>query len=106
MRLAGARIQHRHRRFISMQHRVGQHLGFQRIDQRLQGDAHLADPLGERRLRNRQAGPAKDAFLTIQWQVIQVLGDQHMREQAGGRDTLVDDMGRYLCAYRRGVLQC
>jgi len=49
--------------------------------------------LGQGRFRNRQTDQAKDAFLTIQRQVIQIFGDQHMREQASGRDALVDHMG-------------
>ncbi len=82
MSLAGTRVEHRHRRLVGMQHRIGQHFGFQGIDQRLQGNTHLSDPLGQRRLGNRQAGPAEDAFLAIQWQMIQVFGDQHMGELA------------------------
>ena len=93
MRLASARIKHRHRCFIGMQHRVGQHLGFQRINQRLQGDAHPAYPLGQGRLRNRQAGSAEDAFLTVQGQMIQILGNQDVGEQTRARDALVDYMG-------------
>ena len=100
MGLAGAGVKHRHLRFVSMQYRVGEHLDFQGIDQRLQGNAHLAHPLGQRRLGNRPAGPAKDAFLTIQRQMIQIFGDQHMGEQAGGRNAFVDHMGRHRRMYQ------
>ncbi len=51
-------------------------------------------------MRNRQTGPAEDAFLAIQRQVIEILGDQHMGEQAGGRDALVDHMRRHRCLHQ------
>ena len=52
MRLAGAGIEHRHRRLIGMQDRMREHLVFQGINQRLQGHAHLTYPLGQGRLRD------------------------------------------------------
>ena len=61
---AGARVEHRHWRFIRMQHREGE-FGLQRIDQGLKLHTHLADPLGQRRLGNGEACPAEDAFLPV-----------------------------------------
>lgn len=57
--------------------------------------AALTHPLGQRRLRDRQPGPTEDTFLAVQRQMVLVLGHQHLGEQAGGRDALVDDVRRH-----------
>lgn len=57
MGLAGARVEHRHRRLVGVQHREGEEFCLQGIDQRLKLHAHLADPLGKRGLGNREARP-------------------------------------------------
>lgn len=45
-------------------------------------------------MRYGQPRPPEDAFLPVQRQMITVLGNQHLREQPGGRDTLVDHVRR------------
>ena len=57
------------------------------------------------RRRRRPTAPAssaaararapEDAFLAVERHMIQVLRDQHLREKARGRDTLVDDVRRH-----------
>jgi hypothetical protein len=37
-------------------------------------------------------GAAEDRFLAVQRQVVSVLGHQHLRQQPGGGDALVDDV--------------
>ncbi|VWD65465.1 hypothetical protein BCO71033_07389 [Burkholderia contaminans] len=70
LRLAFAGAEHRHRCLIGMQHSVLQNLLLERIHQRLQLHTARANPLGERRARNRQAGAFKDAFLSVQRNMI------------------------------------
>ena len=61
--------------------------------------AALAHPLGQRRLRDRQPGPTEDAFLPVEWQKALIPGDQHLDEQPGSRDALVDDVRRHGCLH-------
>ena len=70
-----------------MQHPVAEHLGLERIDQRLQPPAAGAHPLCEGGARDGQAGARADAFLVVQRQVVSVLGHQHL---AHSGDALVD----------------
>lgn len=58
-------------------------------------NAAPAHPGSQRRARDRNARSAADGFLPVQRQVIKVLRHQHLREQPGCRDALVDDVGRY-----------
>jgi hypothetical protein len=71
---------------------MAQHLGGQCIHQRLQLHTALADPLRQRRARNRVSCTLEDGFLAVQRQVIQVLGHQHLGQQPGGGQALVDDV--------------
>ena len=92
MGLAVAGLEHRHRRLVRVQHAVLQHLGGQGIDQWLQLHTALADPLRQRRAGDCQSGTFEDRLLPIQRQVIQVLGHQHLGQQPGGWNALVDDV--------------
>ena len=104
MRLAGAGIEHRHRRLIGMQDRMREHLVFQGINQRLQGHAHLTYPLGQGRLRDGQPRTSEDGFLAIQRQVVQVFGNEHLGEQPGGRNPFIDHMRRNQRLHQRCAL--
>lgn len=90
VRLAAARIEHRHRRLIGVQHLATQQVFLQGLHDWLQAHPALADPRAQRRSRDRQAGAREDRFLAIQRQVIRMLCHQHVREQARSRDALVD----------------
>lgn len=92
LRLARARREHRHRRFVGMQDLAVQQFGLERVGQRLEPRAALAHPRRERRAGDRHPGTAKDRFLPIQRQVIGVLGHQHVGQQPRRRDALVDDV--------------
>src|SRR5690606_40865532 len=69
----------------------------QRICQGLQLHTAGTDPFGECGTGYFQAGTAEDAFLTVQWQVVRVLGHQHLSQQVGGGDALVDHLRWYRC---------
>ena len=91
------RSQHADRRFIGVQNVVFQQGVSQRICQGLQLHTAGTDPFGECGTGYFQAGTAEDAFLTVQWQVVRVLGHQHLSQQAGGGDALVDHLRWYRC---------
>jgi len=63
-----------------------------------------ADPLRQGRSGDGQAGPGKNLFLTIQRQVVAVLGDHHLDQQAGRGDAFVDDLHRNRCLDQRFAL--
>lgn len=88
--LAGTRVQQRDGGLVRMQHGAGKQLGAQGIHQRLQAHAADADPLGQRRARDRHAAAREDAFLTVQRHMIDILGDQDLRQQGRSRDATVD----------------
>ena len=92
VRLALAGLEHGDWRFVGMQHWGLQQLRCQRIHQRLQLHAALADPLREGGSCDGHASALEDGFLTVQRKVIEVLGHQHLREQPCRRDALVDDV--------------
>lgn len=56
--------------------------------QRLEPPAGAADPSGKRRPVECNAMPLKDLRLAVQRRVVAVLGDQHLGQQAGCRQTL------------------
>ena len=66
MCLLVAWLEHRHRRFVGMQHAAAEYLLPQGIDQGLQLHAAHAHPGAQRGARYAQAGPRKDAFLAVQ----------------------------------------
>jgi len=75
-----AERQHLHWRFIGMHNPPREYDLPQCIHQWLELHAGLADPLNQRRTRDRQACPAKDLFLQVQRQMISEFGHHHMRE--------------------------
>ena len=97
VRLLIARLEHRHRGFISMQHDRLEHAGLQRINQWLQLHAANSHPLRQGGAGYWIAGPPKDGFLAVQRQMVSVLGHQHLCQQARCGQALVND----LCGHRR-----
>src|SRR5690606_22550673 len=75
-----------------MQNAVLQQPAPHRIEQWLQLNAAGAHPLSERRARDGQTGSAEDRLLAVQRKVVGVLGHEHMRQQPGRGDALVDDV--------------
>ena len=63
------------------------------------GQAHAAgaDPLRHARARDVHARARVNLGLPVQRQVIVVLGDDHLREQARRGNALVDDLRRQRC---------
>ncbi len=104
VRLALAGFEHRHRRLVGVQDGVGQHPFAQRVDERLQLHAAGADPLRQRRSRDRQASAAEDRFLAVERQVVHELGDQHLGQQARSGDALVDNVRRHRRLHQRLAL--
>ena len=101
VRLAVAGLQHRHRCLIGMQHLALEQHRFLCIDQRLQANAAHADPLSQRRSRDRIAGTAEHLFLPVERRMIRILRDQHLRKQSGSRDALVDHLRGHRCLDQR-----
>ncbi len=56
----------------------------QTVDDRLQVERCLADPIGQHRAAQVDPGPGIDLRLTVERQVVGILGDQHMGEQRLG----------------------
>ena len=92
--LAGSRIEHGNGCFIGVKYPMPEHLILQRINQGLEGYPAFPHPLRQSGLRDRQTGPTEDSFLPIERQMIEVFGNQHLREQAAGWNALVDDVRR------------
>ena len=72
------RHEYLYRCFIGVYHVVGKYLFAQSLDQQLQLHAAGTDPLVQGLARDGKASPAKDLFLTVQRQMITVLGDHHL----------------------------
>ena len=99
MRLAVTRLEHGHRRLVGVQHRVAAQLCAECIHQRLQLRPALAHPLRQSRARDQHPCTLEDALLTVQRQVVHKLGHQHMGQQPGRGDALVDDVRCYWRLY-------
>ena len=95
MRLAVARLEHRHRGLVGVQHRSAEQCGLQRLDQRLQLDAAGTDPLRQRGARQAHPGAFEDRLLPVQRQMVGIFGHQHLGQQPGGGQPLVDDVRRH-----------
>ena len=89
-------LEHLYRGLVGVQDVALHQLGLQGIDQRLQLLAALAHPVTERGDGQRHTLPGVDALQAVQGQVIAELGHQHMGQQPGGDDALVDDVRRHL----------
>jgi hypothetical protein len=66
-----------------------------RVHERAQQRSRLTDPVGERRAGELHALARVDLGLTVQRQVVGVLGDQDVREQARTRAAALDRQGRH-----------
>ena len=71
-----------------------EHMPAQGIDQRPQQGARLSDPVGERRAVEIDPVACVDLALAVQRQVIDVFRDQHMRQEAGTRQSSGDRSAR------------
>ena len=89
--LASARVELCHRRLVGVQHGRVEQAGAQGIDQRLQRQADHADPFGQRRARQCDAVAREDRFLPVQRQVVGVLLDRDLGQQARGGEAAVED---------------
>ena len=88
------RIEHRCGRLVGEQS-LGSSQPFQdMIAQGPQIPGCPADPIGQRRAVELDALPGVDLGLPVQWQVIGVLGDQHLGDQRLGRNAAFDDPRR------------
>jgi len=81
--LAGARRQHRDRRVVGMDLVGCEYMRADVVDQRLEQPADLADPVRHGRAVEFDAFAGVDFRLPVEREVVDVLGHQHMREQAG-----------------------
>lgn len=59
--------------------------------------AGLSNPLHQRRAGDHEPCAAKDFLFPVQRQVVSELRHHQMSQQAYGRDTFVDCLGRYWC---------
>jgi hypothetical protein len=95
VRLAMAGLEHLHRSLIGVYHPVLQNVVVQDIHQRLELHTATAHPSTDCGAKNGHPGTAKDGLLAVQRQVVNELGDEHLGQQPGGGDSLVDDVRRY-----------
>ena len=96
--LAPPRIEHRHRRVVGVDLRRRDHVAADQLGQRRHQPGDAADPIGERRALQVDALPGVDLRLPVQRQVIEVLRDRDVGEQARAGDSFVDRARR-----RRGL---
>lgn len=75
-----------------MQYRMAEDLALQGIDQGLELNAAHAYPSAQGGAGNSKAGARKDALLAVQRKVVRVLGHQHLGQQPGCGNLLVNDL--------------
>lgn len=63
---------------------------FQCLDQRTQQGKDLANPVGQGRALQHDAGPGIDLALTIEWQVVTEFRSQNMGQQCSAGPTAAD----------------
>ncbi len=107
--LARARSELGYRGLIGMQHGLLQQMVFEGLGQRFQAHAAQAHPLRHARAREVHAAAAVNLLLAVQRQVIVVLGQHHLRQQAGGGNAFVNELrwqgcSQHRLAARTGVL--
>lgn len=93
-RLAAARVELAHRRFIGMQAIVLPQQFGQPVRQRLQGHADAADPVGQGRPRQRHALARCDLLDPVQRQVVEILAGGDPGQQAHRGHAAIDDGSR------------
>ena len=84
---AATGIEHRQRRVVGEDAAAGHDMRDQALVQRLQPPAGGTDPARQGGAADGDAVPLEDPGLPEQGQVVAVTADQHMRDQAGGRET-------------------
>ena len=90
LRATAPRIEHRNRRVVGEQIIGDEHLIAEPAVQRFQPPGRAADPAGERRALQIDAMPGEDFRLPVEGQVIAVLGNQHLGEEARRREASGD----------------
>jgi hypothetical protein len=108
--LACARIELGDRGFIGVQYLGREQPGTQRIDQGLQAQADMAQPFRQRAARQGDVVTGEDRFLTLQRQVVGVLLDGDLGQQARRGAAAVDErrgdrLGHDGLAVRAGQLR-
>ncbi|CQR34789.1 conserved hypothetical protein [Thiomonas arsenitoxydans] len=99
--LARARRQLGYRGLIGMQHGLLQQMVFEGLGQRFQAHPAQAHPLRQARAREVHAAAAVNLLLAVQRQVIVVLGQHHLRQQAGGGNAFVNELRWQGCSQHR-----
>ena len=102
VRLAVARLEHRHRRLVGVQHRACSSISA--VSASTSGCSSTPhSPTHCASVERAMASPARSKmrFLPVQRQVIEVLGHQHLRQQAGRGHALVDDVRRHRRLHQR-----
>ena len=82
MGLAQARLQQLDRRLVTMQNALAEQVPAQRLHERFELHAALADPAGHAGWRDMHAAAAIDFLLSIERQMVVVFGDDDLRQQA------------------------
>ena len=67
------------------------------VRQRRQQGGGFADPVGQRRAIQIEALAIKDLALAVEWQMVGIFVDQHMRQQPGTGTPTLDRPGRQRC---------
>ena len=93
-RLAAARVELAHRRFIGMQAIVLPQQFGQPVRQRLQGHADAADPVSQGRTGQRHALARCDLLDPVQRQVVEILAGGDPGQQAHRGHAAIDDGSR------------
>jgi len=88
--LAVAGRENRHRCIISMDRSARTHMLPNRLSQRLKQCCRLADPVGHCGALEIEPFPGIDLALPVEWQVVGILRDEDMREQARAGATAFD----------------
>ena len=76
-----------------MQHGTGPSVTADRLGQRQQQEDGGADPVGQGRPVELDAGPGVDHALSVQREMVAIFGDQHMREQRRPWQATLDRQG-------------
>ena len=91
LRLAFPRVQLANRRFIGMQTAGMAQMFHQTIHQGREGDPQLTDPGTHRPAREHHPLTLGHLLQPIQGQMIEILGQRHIGQEARGRQATIDD---------------
>jgi hypothetical protein len=80
---------------VGVQYGAGADVLADRLGQRREQELRLANPIGKRRAVEFDAFAGVDDGLAVQWGVVAVLGDHHVRDQARPRPAAFDRQRRH-----------